>query len=209
MTRVLVGLAIGVVVGGVGVWLLVPREAAEAGDCNGLCGEGTVCEEGMCVVAQAEAPEEPEGRKKRRGKRRRKAGGGAGTGTGDLPPFEPMSDGHIPQFDPKRVEKIGMEDGTERLSDRQVQRTMSRREAAFNECIAAAAMYSETELGSGEIDFTFSVEGSGKVTGVTVKAPANLDVWGIVPCLRNAVFRTRFPVRDGPIMGVDYSFEVR
>jgi hypothetical protein len=70
-------------------------------------------------------------------------------------------------------------------------------------------MYSDDELGSGEIEFVFSVDGSGKVTGVTVKAPATLDVWGIVPCLRNAVFRTEFPVRDGPIMGVDYSFDVR
>jgi hypothetical protein len=202
MTRVLVGLAIGVVVGGVGVWLLVPRESGDAGECKGTC------EEGMCVVAKAEAPDEPEDKKKRRGRRRRKGASGPGA-TGDLPPFEPMSDGHIPKFDPKRVEKIGMEDGTERLSDREVQRTMSRRENAFNECIATAAMYSDEELGSGEIDFTFSVDGSGKVTGVTVKAPANLDVWGIVPCLRNAVFRTKFPVRDGPIMGVDYGFEVR
>lgn len=208
MTRVLVGLAIGVVVGGVGVFLLVPREAAEAGDCGGACGEGTVCEEGLCVVARAEAKQEPEGKKKRRGGKRRK-GASDPEGTGDLPPFEPMSDSHIPKFDAKRVEKIGMEDGTERLSDRQVQQTMARREGAFNECIATAAMYSDKELGSGEIDFTFSVEASGKVTGVTVKAPTNLDVWGIVPCLRNAVFKTKFPVRDGPIMGVDYSFDVR
>jgi hypothetical protein len=208
MTRVLSALAIGILLGGAGVILFLPEKPKDAGDCSGLCGEGTVCEDGRCVVAKAEAPEAPEGKKKRKGKRRRKGTGDPGA-TGDLPPFEPMSDSHIPAFDPKRTEKISMQDGTERLSDRQVQRTMSGREQAFNDCIATAAMYSETELGSGSIDFTFSVEGSGKVSSVTAKAPSNLDVWGIVPCLRNAVSRTKFPARDGPTMGVDYSFDVR
>jgi hypothetical protein len=43
---------------------------------------------------------------------------------------------------------------------------------------------------------------------VTVKAPAHLRVFGIVPCLRKALFTHRFPSWDGPAAGVDYSFQV-
>lgn len=213
MTRVILGLAIGVVVGGGGVFVLLgDRDRAEA-DCAGLCGDGTACVDGLCVVAEVE-PEAPveddkKGKKRRKRRRRGKPGPGDTWTPEELPPFKPMKDSHIPRFNPKRVQQIDMKQGTERLSDHQVHQHMGRLEGKFNDCIATAAMYSDKDLGSGSIDFVFSVEPSGKVSSVTAKAPKNLDVWGIVPCMRVAVARYKFPARDGPTMGVDYSFDVR
>jgi hypothetical protein len=43
---------------------------------------------------------------------------------------------------------------------------------------------------------------------VNVKAPTHLQVFGIVPCLRKAVYDARFPSWDGPPMRVEYRFAV-
>ena len=85
---------------------------------------------------------------------------------------------------------------------------MSRLTGRFQKCIETAAMYSDEELGAGTLSFKLRIGPEGKVEGVSVTAPANLKVFGIVPCSRKAVYDHRFPKFDGPPMGVDFSFDV-
>lgn len=101
-----------------------------------------------------------------------------------------------------------MKSGTERLADATIRDHLRRLEPAFNTCIETAATHSEEEIRPGGIDFVFSIESTGKVSSVTVKAPQHLTVFGIVPCLRKVLFTHRFPSYDGPPTGVDYSFKV-
>lgn len=187
------------------------KDEAAAARCYDVCGPGTACEDGQCVIPTAEEPEEPEDDAKGKKKKRRRRGSRKGHTVGgaeDLPPFEPMKDSHIPRYDPKATRNLDDSPGSERLSDFEANKQLRRLEPKFNKCIATAAQYSDKDIGSGSITFLIGIKPNGKVSGVNVKAPSNLRVFGIVPCLRNAVYRHRFPTWDGPPMGVDYSFDV-
>lgn len=113
----------------------------------------------------------------------------------------------MPRYNANRTQKIGMDDGSERLSDFKVKNHMKRLESKFNDCIERAAMASDVAL-SGTVKFTIGVEPTGKVWGVTVKAPGSMKKAGVVACIRVVVHKSRFPTWDGPSMGVDYSFDV-
>jgi hypothetical protein len=180
--------------------------------CHGVCGVGTQCRDGRCIVADEPeelASEDAEPTKTRRRRSKGKRGRSkAGADEPDATSFRPVDDSHIPKYDPNRVQHIDMKSGTDRLADATIRAHLRRLEPAFNRCIETAAMHSEQELRSGSVDFVFTIEGTGKVSGVTVKAPKHLSVFGIVPCLRKALFTHRFPTYDGPATGVDYSFEV-
>ena len=133
-------------------------------------------------------------------------GGGGDAGGEELPPFEPVNDRHIPAYRDKTVNLD--EYGSERLPDSTVDQHMNKLTGRFQKCITTAAMYSETSIGSGTLSFKIRLLPTGKVDGVSVRAPTNLKVFGIVPCVRKVVFDHRFPKYDGPPMGVDFSFEV-
>ncbi|MCA9701505.1 MAG: hypothetical protein KC431_28555, partial [Myxococcales bacterium] len=60
----------------------------------------------------------------------------------------------------------------------------------------------------GRVSIKFGVDGKGKVTGVNVSAPSNLENAGLVPCVRKAVYGHGFPAFDGPEMKVSTSFTV-
>jgi hypothetical protein len=179
--------------------------------CYGVCGEGTECRNGQCVVAEAkpveaaEPMEEPEGKS---GKRRRRGKSAGGAAEAAAVAFTAEDDSHVPEYDANKTQVIDLKAGSERLDDAVVNTHLRRLEPKFNACIEIAAEHSEDELRGGEVDFTFSIAGSGRVESVSVKAPAHLRVFGIVPCLRNALASHRFPKFDGPTMGVDYSFKV-
>ncbi len=180
--------------------------------CYDVCGEGTRCENGRCVaeapLAVEDDPADPSPAE-RKGKRRRGKRGDAEPAPekgGET--FVPVDDSHIPRYDPRKTEVLDMNAGSERLGDRTIADHMRRLEPKFNDCIETAARHSDQEIRGGKVDFVFGIAPSGKVTSVTVKAPTHLDVFGIVPCLRKAVYDHRFPSFDGPPMGVDYSFEV-
>jgi hypothetical protein len=177
--------------------------------CYGVCGPDTECVDRRCVVVEAEEPPTEaaaETPKRRRSRRKARA-----ARTSDDEPqtsFRPVDDSHIPKYDPNRVQHLDMSSGTERLPDSTIRAHLRRLESKFNACIETAAMHSDEEIRGGGIDFVFSIEKTGKVSGVTVKAPKHLSVYGIVPCLRKALFDHRFPSYDGPPTGVDYSFQV-
>lgn len=170
-----------------------------------MCGEGTQCQAGKCVVAQAEPDPDPEPDEK--GKRKRKRKGRRG-GKSEAGTFTPVDDSHIPAHDPNAIQTIGPESGTERLPDRTIRQHLSRLEPKFNKCIETAAMHSPEELASGRIDFVFAIKPNGRINGVNVKAPKHLKVFGIVPCMRKVLWDHHFPSYDGPVTGVDYSFRV-
>jgi hypothetical protein len=180
-----------------------------ADECYNVCGEGTECRDKRCVIAQLEdeALPEDDGKQDKKKKRRRKKKGD-GSEAADASDFKPVNDSHIPKYDPNRVQKIGMDSGTERLPDETIRSHLRRLEPKFNQCIETAAMYSDEDIRPGGVDFVFSIEKTGRVSGISVKAPKHLQVFGIVPCLRKAVFDHHFPSYDGPPTGVDYSFKV-
>ena len=184
-----------------------------AGGCYGVCGEGTVCRSGICVVASEEAasPEveaevPAKSAKRRRGGKRGADADAEAEADGDA--FTPVDDSRVPEYDANKTQVIDMKAGTERLDDEVVRAHLRRLEPAFNRCIETAAQHSDEDIGGGEVDFAFGIAPSGKVDGVSVKAPSQLRVFGIVPCLRRALADHRFPAFDGPTMGVDYSFRV-
>jgi hypothetical protein len=191
-------------------------------NCGGYCGPGTDCIDARCVVEELEQAEtgeveEADGKRKRRkGRRNRRGKGGADAGpdegaleAGDeLPPFVAVDDSNIPQFKGGTDQTIDMKGGSERLKDRVVDQHLRRLENRFQKCLETAARYSDTYVGGGNIKYQFRIEGSGKVSSVTAKAPAKLEVFGIIPCVRKAIYTHKFPSFDGPSMVVESSFRV-
>jgi hypothetical protein len=180
-------------------------------ECYGVCGEGTRCEAGRCIVAAEPAaavePTPDEGKRGRKGKRRARAGEADVAGDSDAAAsYQPVSDRHIPAYDAKATTVLG-DAGSERLDDGVVRKELRKLEPGFDRCIADAVAGGVT-VGNGRVDFVFGLTASGKVDGVNAKAPAAIRDAGIVPCLRKVIFDHRFPRYDGPPMGVDYSFEV-
>jgi hypothetical protein len=186
------------------------NDTGDPAACFGVCGDGTVCTAGRCVVATDDTPEpEPDPDPATKSKRRRGGKRGAADKSGaEADAFAPVDDSDVREYDGNKTQVMDMKVGTERLDDELVRSHLRRLEPKFNGCIETAAQHSEAELRGGEIDFTFSITGRGKVDSVTVKAPPHLRVFGIVPCLRKALASYTFPSFDGATMGVDYSFTV-
>ena len=217
MQQLFGGLALGALLG-VGGLYAYQTALAPKPECGGLCGDGTTCEQGVCIVAVADEPEAVEelvedDTGKRKGKRRR---GGSKTGageealepgsTGNGPPID--DDSGIPRFDPNQDQTIGMADGSERLSDSKVDAELAKLDKDFNACVRDANERVD-ELGTGTVKYSFGVSGSGKVTGVNASAPDNLVAAGIVPCVRKAIYGHNFPIFNGPEMKVSSSFSVK
>ena len=199
-------------------WLTVPvgvllgltacEQEPNAAACYGVCGEGTECVAGKCVIAQAgpEPEPEPEAKGKKKRRRRRLKGGSAPSEAVD-DGFKPVDDSNVPGYDPKATKTMDLAVGTERLGDRVVNQHLGRLEPKFNKCIETSAMHYDGDI-KGELDFVLSIKSSGKVGGVTVKGSKSLRDSGVVPCVRKVVYGHRFPSFDGATMGVDYSFKV-
>jgi hypothetical protein len=177
--------------------------------CQGLCGPGTVCSEGRCVpeptsepaLAPADDPE-PKRRRGRRGKRGDAADEPEGA-AGDAPPL--ADDSRVPAYDPGKTFVLG--EGSERLPDATINRTLKQLEPKLQQCIADAEQRGGEPL-RGRVDYTFRIMPDGKVESVSAKAPKAMADAGVIPCVRLAVFRQRFPAYDGPPTGADSSFTV-
>ncbi len=193
---------------------LVPPNSA---NCGGYCAEGTQCGADGCVPhieapPETETPQEDSGNKKKK-RRRRSRGRGAKRHDSEfgaekaLPPFVAVNDRHVPRYNRKAAKKIDLDAGSERLSDRVINVELGKLDRRFQKCITTAVQYSDAEV-HGRLDYELGVSGTGKVTGVNVRAPASLKVYGIVPCVRATIFKLRFPAFDGPTMGVESSFDV-
>lgn len=210
------GLVLGAALGAGGLYLAQTLGEPETDPCLDRCGDGTVCEAERCVVApepeaEVEAEPEPEGKSKRKGKRRRgKGSDGDDAGTAaDAPTSGPPidDDSGVPKFQMDKDQTIGAADGSERLSDAQIDKTLRALDPAFQRCVRDAAERVD-DLGTGKITFELGVAGSGKVTGVNARGPANLADAGLIPCVRKAIYAQRFPLFNGPEMRVSSSFRV-
>lgn len=209
------GLALGALLGVGG--LFAYQTMAPKPECGGLCGEGTRCEQGQCIVAalaEAEVIEEvvEDEKGKRKSKRRRSSKSGSGdealdpAASGMGPPVD--DDSGVPRFDPNKDQTIGAADGSERLSDSVIDRELGKLDKQFQACVRDANERVD-ELGIGTVKYSFGIAGSGKVTGVNASAPANLEAAGIVPCVRKAVYGHKFPIFNGPEAKVSSSFSVK
>jgi hypothetical protein len=190
---------------------------AEGGraDCHGVCGPGTRCAGGLCVVADAPAganepaPSTEEPRRRGRGRRR-----GAVDGAADEPAADPVDappiddDASVPAYDRTATQVLDMKGGSERLADATVQTEMREVEPQLDRCIAAAVARGAS-VPPGKIELAFAVEPTGAVAGVDVRASAAVREAGVVPCLRKALAAHRFPAWDGPRADVEYAFEVQ
>ncbi len=212
MNQVIGGLVLGLALGAGGLYAAQTYVLAPAPDCAGLCGDGTICADGLCIVAEPSVapelepePDEGKSKKKKRRGSKRKAGADAAPEPGSGPPLD--DDSRVPRFDPNKDQTIGMSDGSGRLSDSQVNRELDSLDPQLRACVRDANDRVD-ELGTGTVKYSFGVAGTGKVTGVNVSAPANLKSAGIVPCVRKAVYGHKFPSFDGPEMKVSSSFSV-
>jgi len=211
MGKMVAGALLASLAWGAAWWLLLAPDNLETLPCDERCGEGTRCEEELCIVDAVEAPqEEPTTKKKGRGKRRRRGKRGAGSpsgDTGDLPEAGAprVDDSHIPAFS-NGPQALDLNGGSERLTDAQVRGVVRKLTPKFQRCIGDAAT-GDTPL-RGEVKITARVNGDGKASQVSATAPAAIRESHAIPCIRKAVFDQRFPTYDGPSMGVDLSFEV-
>jgi hypothetical protein len=206
-------------------------EPAPKPDCAGPCGPGSTCVEGQCVADAPVAPPVADDGKKKKKRRKKKrvrrttpgsaAGGDPGAGPAPapedeleeaepagekLPPFVPVDDRKIPQFSNDKAQTIDLEAGSERPNERTLDQHFAKITPKITDCVITASRYGD--VGSGRLAVQLRLLPSGKVESVSVKAPASLNVWGIVPCARKAVYDHRFPSYDGPSVGVDFAVDV-
>lgn len=185
---------------------------APGGECGGMCGRGTRCDGNVCVVdysqdictSQAPVAEEVEMRPPIT------SWGECVQDRNQLPKkFVPVDDSSIPEFDPNRTRVMDWNAGDEQLNDAVLNANMREVEYAINECLGVAACYSQGGLRGGRLDFKISLSGkTGRAEAVSVTAPPELQVFGIVPCVRKAVADHQFPTYDGPPMTVKYNIEI-
>ncbi|PCC71757.1 hypothetical protein SAMN02745121_03109 [Nannocystis exedens] len=185
---------------------------APGGECGGMCGRGTRCDGNTCVVdysqdictsqavVQEEVPMRPP----------ITSWGECTLDRNQLPKkFVPVDDKSIPQYDPNRTRTLDWSAGDEQLNEPVLNANMREVEYAINECLAVAACYNGGSLKGGRIDLIISLVGkTGRADAVSVTAGPDLQVFGIVPCVRKAIANHQFPTYNGPPMTVKYNIEI-
>ena len=187
---------------------------APGGECGGMCGRGTRCDGRACVVDYSQdicnSGVEPVSEPVVPTKPPITSWGECTLDRNELPKKHvPVDDKAIPQFDPNRARTLNWSEGDEQLSEPVLMSNMRDIEYKINECLAIAACYNGGSLKGGLLDFVISLSGkSGKAAAVTVTAPPDLQVYGIVPCVRKAITDHQFPTYDGPPMTIKYNIEI-
>lgn len=187
--------------------------SAPTGECGGMCGRGTRCDGSVCVVDYSQdvcaTPEEPKPDPVPT-KPPITSWGECTMDRNQLPKKHvPVNDKDIPQYDPNRTRTLDWSEGDEQLNEPVLMANMRDIEYAINECLAVAACYSGGSLKGGRLDLVISLSGkTGKADAVTVSAPPDLQVFGIIPCVRRAVADHQFPTYSGPPMTVKYNIEI-
>ncbi|HET6585492.1 MAG TPA: hypothetical protein VFG69_18665 [Nannocystaceae bacterium] len=186
-------------------------DTTSSSNCHGVCGRGTQCVQGMCVAVEDEvepvAADEPEAGKRRRGKGRRRPDGEEPTDDAVQASYQPVDDSRIPRHDPNATRTLDPDAGSERPDDATIRAHLRKLEPAFDRCIADAVAGGVT-FPSGRVEFDLGIAASGRVSGVTAKAPSAIQATGVVSCLRKVIYDHRFPGWDGPPMDVEYAFEI-
>lgn len=184
-----------------------------SGECSDLCGRGTRCDGRVCVVdysqdicagppevVQEEVPMRPP----------ITSWGECTLDRNQMPKkFVAVDDSAIPQYDVDRPRTVDWADGDEQLNEPVLNANMREIEYAINECLAVAACYNDGNVKGGRLDLVVGLSGkTGKAEAVSVTAPPDLQIFGIVPCIRKAVAAHQFPTYNGPSMTVKYNIEI-
>lgn len=127
---------------------------------------------------------------------------------GDVPPFEPADDGHVPGMNPERARVTNMDAGNGTIHNEALMQLLDHATTEVLSCVGVSACYDERALEPGEIDLVFEVAPDGAVRGVDVALTAGLDHTGIRACARLAIWETEFPSFDGADMVVSYQLEI-
>ncbi len=127
---------------------------------------------------------------------------------GDIPPYEPVDDGHVPGLNPERSRLTNMDSGDETIHNEALLQLLDHATAEVLRCVSVSACYDERALEAGSIDLLFEVAPSGEVRGVDVEPTASLDHTGVRECARVAIWDTDFPAFDGADMVVNYSLDI-
>lgn len=183
------------------------------GECAGLCGKGTRCDGGVCIVDYSQdicaTPSDVEEHPVVPMKPPITSWGECYTDRSELPKkFKPVDDSKIPQFDPDAARALEMNGGDEQINEAVLNSHMREVEYAINDCLALASCYQGSSLPNGRLDFQFRLTGNGKVESITATAPPGLSVFGVIPCVRKAIADHAFPTYNGPAMTVKYNVEI-
>ena len=127
---------------------------------------------------------------------------------GDIPPYEPADDGHVPGLNPERTRLTNMDAGDETIHNEALLQRLDRATTEVLTCVSMSACYDERPLEPGEIDLVFEVAPSGDVRGVDVELTGGLDHTGIRECARLSIWDTKFAAFDGADMVVSYQLEI-
>lgn len=187
---------------------------APSGECGGLCGRGTRCDGSVCVVDYSQdicsSPTETRHEEEVPTKPPITSWGECTLDRNQLPKKHvPVNDKDIPQYDPNRARKLDWNEGEEQLTEPVLMSNMRDIEYKINDCLAVAACYNNGSLKGGRLDMVISLSGkTGKVDSVSITAPPDLQIFGIVPCVRRAIAEHQFPTYNGPPMTVKYNIEI-
>lgn len=171
--------------------------------CRGYCGEGTQCVAGSCqMLVRAQAPQtKPKKARQRKKRRARRA-------AMKNPALPWANDRKVPRFDANAIQKINANDESGRLDQMDIDAVLAKLQPAWERCVERADSRAQGELPEGRVHLSFGVNGHGKVTGVNAKAPKGLKKYGIIPCVRLAIFSASFPAYRGPDTRVESHFDV-
>lgn len=127
---------------------------------------------------------------------------------GEIPPYEPVDDGHVPKLEAKRTRATNMDAGDAVIHNEALLEHLNRATTEVLSCVSVSACYDARPLEPGTIDFVFEVAPSGDVRAVNVEPTAGLDHTGIRECSRLAIWDTKFPAFDGADMLVSYALDI-
>lgn len=183
------------------------------GECGSMCGKGTRCDNGTCVVDYGQdicggSVDIPDVDVTEDRKPPIDNWAECTEDMGSLPEFVPVDDSDITQFDPNAARSLDMNAGEEQLDEEVINNHMREIEYTLNECFSRAACYNEGAFPTGELSFTFRLEASGEVSSVAITAPEEFNIFGTIPCSRRAVGDHKFPSFDGAGMTISYSVEL-
>ncbi len=128
--------------------------------------------------------------------------------TDDIPPFEPVDDGHVPNLNPERTRMTNMDAGDATIHNEALLQHLDHATAEVLACVSVSACYEDHAAAPGSIDFVFEVAPTGAVRGVEVEATPELERAGIRECARVAIWHTDFPAFDGADMVVSYRLDI-
>jgi hypothetical protein len=130
---------------------------------------------------------------------------------GALPPRDQLlDDRHIPEFRQARTRRTNMDSGRSSPQDIELHEQLMGVQGRIFECLDIAACYDGgmDPFTSGELDFQFELEPTGRVSAVSVVPSAGLSDPVVKACARRSLFEHRFPSYDGARMLVSYRIEL-